>query len=104
MAFDPKAVASTSARKISGAELARFRPVIVPFTSWLASGVRRPFIQSTARMVLSLTGTLAASSERAGMILPAVSSISFALVSASIRLLLDRMFSSGQANTFLNQA
>ena len=45
---EPKAVASTSARNISGALVPSVSSATAPFTFWSASGVRRPFIQSRA--------------------------------------------------------
>ena len=104
MAFDPKAVASTNARNIRGAVLPRVRPVMVPFSNWLASGVLRPFIQSVASIVLSLEGIFSASLDSSGIILSQASCISFSFVSASISSEAPIMFFIGNSSTFLNQA
>ena len=74
IAFVPKAVASTRARNTCGAVVPRVKPATVPLSSWFASGVRRPLIQSVAIIVLSLTGIFSASSVSLTIILSHVSS------------------------------
>ena len=60
IAFAPKAVASTRARKILGAPVPRLSPVTAPFRSWFASGVLLPFIQSIAITPVSSAGKASA--------------------------------------------
>ncbi len=80
---EPNAVASTSARNIRGASLPSVSPVIAPRSDWSASGVRRPFIQSTARIPDSPAGMRAAAAESSGMIRSTAASRTARAVSAS---------------------
>ncbi len=80
MAREPKAVASTKARNRRGASVARVRPATAPLRVWSASGVRRPFSQSSAIRPDSSGFTCAAASDRAGI---SRSAIAAAIRSAS---------------------
>ena len=98
IAFEPKAVASTRARKIIGAVVPSVMPAIAPFSVWSASGVRRPFIQSTAITPLSPIAIFSASAVSAGRIL------SQALSSSSIVSFSPRIAFIGNSSTRRNQA
>ena len=106
MAFVPNAVASTNARNTCGAVVPNVKPAIVPLSNWLASGVRRPFIQSVASMVLSLTGIFSASSVSLTIILSQVSSTIFSMSSSESLSLTTcgRMLRTGNSSIRLNIA
>ena len=77
MALLPKQVASTKLLNILGASLAKLIFAITPFNNWFASGVRLPFIQSSANSSLSFNSIAAASAANVAIILSPIASLSF---------------------------
>ncbi len=78
--------------------------MIAPVSRWLASGVRRPFIQSSARGTVSSKPRRGGRSSSAGMISSATGGHVLASPRPEIPRSVGKMVSSGQASSALNQA